>query len=267
VPSATDPRTSPTAWPARPGPPSRGPAPAAGRLHVRRPPPPRTTPHRRPPRRAPPPPRRPPARGGVTASATATAPPPSPSGGTAPPWSTSAGPRHLPPPPPLRQPPALGARRWPRRPMPPAPRSWLGRAAPSSLASRVPRVGRTPPLTAGDGGRSAGGDVAPPGWGWCWEPPAGAGRAWPARGKQRGGRHGRHAPAGGAPAPTGQLSGARAPGPRTNGHQGVAGRGGYVARARRRVATPEAATSGGGARSRFPLVSTYRIGGLVLHCT
>jgi len=119
-------------------------------------------------------------------------------------------------------------------------------------------------LCVGDTGVN---DEAPPGWGWCWEPPAGAGRAWPASGKQRGGRHGRHAPAGGAPAPTGQLSGARAPGPHANGHQGVAGRGGYVARARRRVATPEAATSGGGARSRFPLVSTYRIGGLVLHCT
>jgi len=116
-------------------------------------------------------------------------------------------------------------------------------------------------------GSSSAATEAPPGWGWCWEPPAGAGRAWPARGKRRGGRHGRHAPAGGVPAPPGQLSGARARGPRANGYQGVAGRGGYVARARHRVATPGAATSGRGARSRFPLVSTYRIGGLVLNCT
>jgi len=42
----------------------------------------------------------------------------------------------------------------------------------------------------------------------------------------------------------------------TNGYQGVAGRGGYVACALRRVATPGATTSGRGARSRFPLVST-----------
>ena len=36
---------------------------------------------------------------------------------------------------------------------------------------------------------------------------------------------------------------------------------------RPRVAAPRAATSGRGAWPRFPLVSTYRLGGLVLHCT
>jgi len=36
---------------------------------------------------------------------------------------------------------------------------------------------------------------------------------------------------------------------------------------RPRVAAPRAATSGRGAWPRFPLVSTYRLGGLVLHRT
>jgi len=141
-------------------------------------------------------------------------------------------------------------------------RQYEGVTTKEERSPRMPNRESTPAGTIGGAG-----GVAPPGWGWCWEPPAGAGRAWPARGKRRGGRPGRHTPAGGVAAPPGQLSGARAPGPRANGYQGVAGRGGYVARARRRVATPGADTSGRGARSRFPLVSTYRIGGLVLHCT
>jgi len=36
---------------------------------------------------------------------------------------------------------------------------------------------------------------------------------------------------------------------------------------RPRVAAPRAATSGRGAWPRFPFVSIYRLGGLVLHCT
>jgi len=65
-----------------------------------------------------------------------------------------------------------------RRPPP-----MIGRAASSLPATRVPRVGRAPSLTAGAGGPLGGGDVAPPGGGRCWGPRQGAGWTRPAGGE------------------------------------------------------------------------------------
>jgi len=224
-----------------PFPPTRGPAPPIGGLRHWRLRPPRTTPRLRALLRPPQPPRHPPARGAASSSR-----------GVAPPCPACPGARCLSSPPTPRRPPALGTRPWPHRPTPPAPRSLLERAAPPPSASRVLRVGRTPPCNAEDGGRLAGGDVAPPGKGWCCRPPAGTGWTRPTGGKQRGGRRGRHGPAGGPSPPPGQLSRARTAGSGADGCPGAARRGGYVARARHRVASPGAATSGAARQPRSP---------------
>jgi len=108
--------------------------------------------------------------------------------------------------------------------------------------------------------------VAPPGGGWCWEPPAGARWTWPAGGKRRGGRHARHGSSGGPSAPPGQLSGgadARAPGGQLSGRLwawrlcGARAPPRSHARGRHVRRSPAAA---------IPLVCTYRIGGLVSYC-
>jgi len=112
--------------------------------------------------------------------------------------------------------------------------------------------------------------VASLGGGWCWEPPAGTEWTRTAGGKRQSGRHGRHGPSGGPLPPPGQLSGARTPGPSSDGFQGAAGRGGYVARARHRVATPGAATSGAGRQPRSPwsvLIASGDFSRIVLSCT
>jgi len=117
--------------------------------------------------------------------------------------------------------------------------------------------------------RPCGNSVAPSGGEWCWEPLAGAGWTRPAVGKRRSRRHGRYGPSGASSAPPGQLSGAWTPGPGVDGCQDAAGRGGYVARARHRVATLGAATSGAARQLRSPssvLMALVDLSRIVLSC-
>jgi len=220
APSTTDPRTPPTTLPVHPFLPTRGPAPQIGRPRGRRRPPPRPTPRLQASHRPSPPQRNPPARGAASSS-----------GCVSPPCPTYPRARCPSFPPTPRRSPALGTRRWPRRPTPPTPRPGSERVAPPPSASRVPRVGWTPPCTDEDGGRVRGGDVAPPG-------EVGAGDTRPGL-EGRGTRVASSGARGKGPtAPRGAAAWAVRLNP------GAARRCGYAARARHRAASSGAATSG-----------------------